>query len=473
MVKYDMPVTRLEYFERWDYYSPIENRLVTVDASDTPFITYDNHIPCFEANMYMHQLLNAVRSRRIKGGTLRTYAHQIVHLVHYCYKNQITFSQLTDASFTMFVQGLQAERDKFGELVRSNNTVINIAHRCLEFLKFVQYCHDLKNFIGSGKENSIIVRTVKYKYSIEGSKRKKEVEGITHASVPKKDAVKKKLPVSEEDALKVWNFIQNQENREKRLRDIALYQCLEQLGARISEIHLITVSDIDNALKSGSNPHLVLTTLKRRDENATRSLPVSSTLLTDIKLYINKVRKKVIRRFKKSVKEQDSPALDHDFLFISLTTGLPLNSSTLTRYMNDWKEALGIKGELHPHLYRHAFITNKLKEIILKHKEITSADKFREHLLHTERFKLELQQWTGQTHLSSLDNYINLVFADLYGYTKTYNAIHLKESVGIVQRQIQQLKLQLKNKEITTVEGLLLIEDVLSAFESDINEALK
>lgn len=382
------------------------------------------------------------------------------------------FSQLTDATFTMFVHGLQADRDKFGELLRRNNTVIKIAHRCLDFLNFVQDCHDLNNFIGVGKENAIIVKMEKYKISIEGSKNKKEVEVITHASVPSKDAVKKKLPVSEDDALKVWNYIQNQESREKRLRDIALYQCLEQLGARITEIHLLTVLDIENALKSGSNPHLVLTTLKRRDASATRSIPVSSTLLTDIKLYINKVRKKVLRRLEKAAKERNVPPLEHDFLFISLTTGLPLKSSTLTRYMNEWKEELGIKGELHPHLYRHAFISNKLKEIILKHKEITSADKFREHLLHTERFKLELQQWTGQTRLSSLDTYINLVFADLHGYSKTYSAIHLRESVGIVQSQVQRMKLQLKNKEVTTTEGLLMIEDMLSAFESDINEAL-
>ena len=460
-----MPVILLKEFERWDFYSPLDQKLRMVDASDTPFITYDNDVPCYEANMYMQKQLLTVRSRRVTGGTLRTSATHIHHLLRFCYKNQMRFSQLTDSTFTLFVQGLQAERDKYGELVRSNNHVIQIAHRCLDFLSFVQDYHDLENFIGKGKENAIRVKTKKYKISIEGSKHKKEVEVISHTCVPTKDAVKRKLPVSEDDALKVWDYIRTQKNRDKRLRDIALYQSLEQLGARISEIHLITMKDIDDAIKSGPNPHLTLTTLKRQDDDVSRSIPVTSALLADIRQYINKVRKKNIKR-------TIGKANDHDYLFVSLTTGHPLQAATLTKYMNTWKNELGIEGELHPHLYRHAFITNKLKEIILQHKEITSADKFREHLLHTERFKMQLKQWTGHTHLHSLNTYINLAFAELNGYSETYKAVQLNESVKIVKRQVQRIKQQLKDKEVTITEGLLLIDQTLSAFEHDIAQSL-
>jgi len=460
-----MPITLLKDFERWDFYSPIDHKLQMVDASNTPFITYDNNKPCFEANMYMKKQLEESRSRRVKGGTLKTYATQIHHLIRFCYLNKMHFSQLTDSSFTLFVQGLQVERNNLGELVRSNNHVIQIAHRCLDFLSFVEYFHGIENFIGKGVENAIRVTIKKFKISIEGSKHKKEIEVISHTAIPSKDAVRSRFPVSEDDALKVWDYIRTQKNREKRLRDIALYQCLEQLGARITEIHLITIKDIENAIKSGKNPHLTLTTLKRKDDNVTRSIPVTSALLADIKEYINKVRRKIIKR-------TIGKANDHGYLFVSLTTGKALQSATLTKYMNKWKYELGIKGGLHPHLYRHAFITNKLKEIILQHKEITSADKFREHLLHTERFKMQLQQWAGHTQLSSLNIYINLVFADLNGYSKAYNAVQLNDSVTIVKRQAQHIKLQLKDKEVTMTEGLLLIDQMLSAFEQDIAQSL-
>jgi len=460
-----MPVTLLKNFERWDFYSPLDHKLKFVDATNTPFITYDNNKPCFEANMYMLKQLEAVRSRRVNGGTLKTYATQIHHLVRFCYQNKILFSQLTDSTYTLFIQGLQAQRDKFGELVRSNNHVIQIAFRCLDFLNFVQDFHDLDGFIGKGKENAIKVEVKKHRISIEGSKHMREVEVISHACVPTKDTVKRKFPVSEDDALRVWNYIRTQKNREKRLRDIALYQCLEQLGGRISEIHLITIKDIDDAINSGSNQHLTLTTLKRKDDNVTRSIPVTSALLTDIKQYINKARRKIIKR-------TIGKANDHGYLFVSLTTGQALQSATLTKYMNNWKYELGIEGEMHPHLYRHAFITNKLKEIILHHKQINSADKFREHLLNTESFKMQLQQWTGHTQTSSLNTYINLVFADLSGYSKTYNAVQLNDAVKIVKRQVQSIKEQLKDKEVTMTEGLLLIDQTLSAFEQDIAKSL-
>ena len=79
----------------------------------------------------------------------------------------------------------------------------------------------------------------------------KEEEIFSHASFLVKDAVKKKLPVSEDDALKVWNYIQDQENENKRMRDIALYQCMEQLGARVEEL-LITVDEA--TIGSGVEP---------------------------------------------------------------------------------------------------------------------------------------------------------------------------------------------------------------------------
>ncbi|OUS03271.1 hypothetical protein A9Q81_07750 [Gammaproteobacteria bacterium 42_54_T18] len=457
-----MPVTYLEKLERWDFLSPLDNKLKLVDAKNTPFITYENSAPCYEANMYINQQLRDSR----KPSTLKTYAKHIHHLVHYCYINKLEFSRLKDPTFTLFVQGLQGQRDKYGELVRANNTTRAIAQRCIDFLCFVKEYHDLDNFIGTGKENAIRVKSKKHRISIEGSKHKKEVVVITHASVPSQDAVKRRLPVSENYALEVWEHIQSQKNREKRYRDIALYQCLEHLGGRITEIHSITMNDIKNATESGTNPFLRLTTLKRRDDVESRSIPVSLALLASIKLYINKTRKKVIKRTL-------GKANDHGYLFVSLTTGKPLQSATLTSYMNTWKKELGIVGELHPHLYRHAFITNKLRDIILEHKEITSADKFREHLLHTERFKMQLKEWTGHTHHYSLDTYINLVFADLNGYSEAYSAVQLKGSVKVVKQQIKHLKQQLKDKSMTITEGLHLIDETLSAFERDIENTIK
>lgn len=277
--------------------------------------------------------------------------------------------------------------------------------------------------------------------------------------MPSKNAQKKRHPVSSSDALRLWEYLKVQSvGKDKRTRDKAMYVVMEQLGARIKEFHLITLSDYEEARRTGM---MRLTTLKRRDDKSYRHVKVGKMVLNFIAPYI-KTRKRVMK--KKNVK--------HDFLFISLTTGQPFSSDSWGTYINTWKKELGIKGELHAHLFRHAYITNRLKEIILTHTEINNKDDFRKHLLHTAQFKQELQQETGHTLLSSLDPYINLVFADINGYTETYNAVSLKNSVNLLKRGLTDIKEMYKVKEISRVEYDLRLNEVLESFEADVDKSI-
>ncbi len=450
-----MAVRKLKDFEQWSHLG-LDNRLVFLKALDIPFVTYSNHVPCYEANAYIHSL----RIKPLGRDTIRGYAHDIIHLVRFIEKQPTLsrFSQLTDSTFTLFVQSLQAERTPLGELVRKNNSVIKIAHTCLEFLVFIQDFHDLSYFIGADKANSIVITEKPYKHKLEG--KKGYIEGVkrSHSSIPKKDEINKRHPVSQDDALRVWEFIKTQENKDKRRRDMALYTTMEQLGARISEFHLIKMSDYEEARRTGM---LTLTTLKRRDDKTSRKIPVPHLLLSVIADYI-KVRKKVMRK-KRVV---------HDYLFISLTTGQPFSSDSWGTYINTWKKKLLIEGELHPHLWRHAFITDKLKELILTTKEVNDKDDFRKYLLHTQTFKMQLQQWTGHTMLSSLDTYIDLAFADINGYTEVYNAVSLKSSVKLAKRQFELLEEQIASKELTPTAALMEIKRLLGDFQSDIDNCI-
>lgn len=286
-----MAVRKLKDFEQWSHLR-LDGKLVFRKPLDIPFVTYSNHTPCYEANAYIHSLI----VRNLKSDTIRGYAHDIIHLVHFIEKQPLLsrFSQLTDATFTLFVQSLQAERTPLGELKRKNNSVIKIAHTCLDFLLFIQAFHDLSAFIGKDKGNSIQILEKPYKRKQEGHKGFIEGTKITHTAVPTKDEIKKRHPVSEDDALRVWEFIKTQKSKDKRRRDMALYTAMEQLGGRVSELHLIKMSDYDEARRTGM---LTLTTLKRKDDNATRKIPVPHLLLSVIADYI-KVRKKVMRKKK-------------------------------------------------------------------------------------------------------------------------------------------------------------------------------
>ncbi|MCQ1060382.1 site-specific integrase [Photobacterium sp. ZSDE20] len=450
-----MPVRKLKDFELWSHLN-FDDELDFRTPLDIPFVTYSNHMPCYEANAYIHKLIRKNQKR----DTIRGYAHDIIHLVHFIEKQPTLsrFSQLTDATFTLFIHGLQAERTPLGELKRTNNSVRKIAHTCLDFLQSVQEFHDLSAFIGEDKANSIQVLKKPYKRKMEGIKGYIEGTQTTHTAVPTKDEIKSRHPVSDKDALLVWDFIKNQKNKDKRKRDIALYTAMEQLGARVTEFHLITVTDYMEARRTGM---ITLTTLKRKDDNTTRKVPVPHLVLSAIADYI-KVRKKVMRKKK----------VDHDYLFIGLKTGQPFSADSWSTYMNLWKKELGIEGELHPHLWRHAFITDKLKELILATKEVNDKDDFRKHLLHTETFKMQLQQWTGHKRLSSLDVYIDLAFAEIHGYTEVYNAVSLKSSVDLAKRQIEMLEEQISRKELTSTAALVEIRSLLDAFQADIDKCI-
>ena len=455
-------VSRLKKFEIWDYYSPLDNQLKCIDASDTPFVKYPNNVPCFEANLYISNKIKNNASRRVKGGTLRTYAHQIIHLINFCCKQNIRFSQLTDNIFTLFVRGLQAERDEFSRFVRTNTHVIAIVRQCIDFLIFINGCHDLKNFIGKGKENAIRVFEKAYKIKIEGSKHVREVISVNHASMPSKDVIKKRQPISADAADALWEAIGTQDNVLVQ-RDTALYQMLDQTGGRRTEIAWLKVIDIEKALNSSNEyPLLKMITLKRKDHQTHRVLPVTRVLLEEIKSYINKARKRVI-------KNTIGPNNDHGYLFVSTTTGKPLEPDTITSIISKWRKISGIEDQAFAHLFRHSYITNKLKDMILQHKEINSKDKFREHLLNTERFKMQLQQWTGHTQLYSLDIYIDLVFNELAQTNKTYSAVALKDSVKLIKKGMARLDEQLEHGEITHTEYVMRIKAIISAFEQDID----
>ncbi len=451
-----MAIHKLKGFEQWSHLGTDDGKLKFGKPLDIPFVTYSNHTPCYEANAYIHSLI----VRNLKSDTIRGYSHDIIHLVHFIEKQPLLsrFSQLTDATFTLFVQSLQAERTALGELKRKNNSVIKIAHTCLDFLRFIQEFHDLSAFIGKDKGNSIQILEKHYKRKQEGYKGFIEGTKITHSAVPTKDEIRKRHPVSEDDSLRVWELIKTQKNKDKRRRDMALYTAMEQLGARVSELHLIKMTDYEEARRSGM---LTLTTLKRKDENTTRKIPVPHLLLSVIADYI-KVRKKVMRKKK----------AQHDYLFINLKSGQCLSADSWTTYMNQWRKELGIERPVHPHLWRHAFITDKLKELILATKVVNDKDDFRKHLLHTQTFKMQLQQWTGHTNISSLDIYIDLAFADIHGYTAVYSAVSLKSSVDLAKRQIELLEEQITRKELTPTAALGEMKKLLGAFQSDIDKSI-
>ncbi|MCZ4293188.1 tyrosine-type recombinase/integrase [Vibrio sinaloensis] len=443
---------------------------------DIPFLSYSTYKPCLEANAYMHHL--AV-SRNLKASTLRTYADKIVHLIRFI-ETQPTlsrFTQLTDSSFTLFIQNLTLEEKPNGEPKRSPTEVAKVGEACIQFLAFVQDFHDLTHFIGEDESNGITVIQKKHTIRMEGTNKKKEVISISHPSLPKKGAIKTRHPVSSTDALKIWEFIKTQkrdishikdpkakrlakrERFDKRKRDVAIYTTMEMSGGRVGELHSIRFSDYEEARRTGKlRMH---TSKKRNDEDNERYIPVDSVLLEYIAQYVE-VRKRVMKKFNTK----------HDLLFVSLNDGQPFSQKSWTAYINSWGRKICIEGKLSPHLWRHARYTNWMVERILTSKEINSKDDFRKNVLHTQQFKKELQQFSGHTLMSSLDTYLDLAWEQLHGYKQVYSAASLTTTVEIMQNQMNYIEQRIDRKELTAAQALQDIKSIMSAFKKDLEASI-
>ena len=159
-----MPVKMLKDFCRWSH-TGLDGQLVIHKPRNIPFIHYENGMPCYEANMYIDDLLEDGN----KDATLVTYAYHIIHLIKFIDRSPSLhyFSQLTDLNFRLFIQGLQAERKPNGELARTNNRVLEIGDRCLLFLKSIQKFHDFHLFIGEDKACAITIKEITKKKIIK------------------------------------------------------------------------------------------------------------------------------------------------------------------------------------------------------------------------------------------------------------------------------------------------------------------
>jgi len=118
-MKVDISVRNLNNFEFWDYYSPINHELIKFDVSGIPFVTYPDGRSCYELNVFLLEQVKLKNlSLRVKGGTARTNAFELVHLIRFCWTQAMNLTQLNDDYFTLFINYLMAERDIKGERVR-------------------------------------------------------------------------------------------------------------------------------------------------------------------------------------------------------------------------------------------------------------------------------------------------------------------------------------------------------------------
>ena len=205
---------------------------------------------------------------------------------------------------------------------------------------------------------------------------------------------------------------------------------LEHTGARRGEISRILVKDIHNALEM-DEPMLRLETWKQ-GVSSQRLIPVHKMVLSDVKKHIDFMRRKVVKG-----------KVDDGFLFISQTSAKGISPDTITSEISLLKKAAGIKEKISPHMFRHAFITNKFVQLIKQH-ELENPDQFRQSLLSSKTFIIEVMMWTGHKSAEAVERYIHLAFKKVANYAATVSSVHLASAMQVFDHKQRELLNRLK-----------------------------
>ena len=407
-------------FKMFSYFSV--DKLTTRDATNLPFMIWPNGSPCLIGNLYMQSLLNrAGRGRQglsrkgDKGGSIGDYAAKLGQLLRRCYRDGLDPIDLSDGKFSDFITEIRKEPSKINpsQPKKSESSVIATGKVWLDFLGFVGRLYGDDHFVSEG--GTIRARRVQFSTLTRSGKRISRTS-LTHHSFGQPHREHRRMPITKDQIERLKAAIRK-DNAPAfvKVRRACLIDLLTCTGARRTELANLKVSDVFHALDM-DNPLLRVETLKREDK-AERHIPIFLTVLHKVRQYIEVERRKIMRKVYRG-------GVDHGFLFVSSRNGNPLKSSVISNEINHLRKVAGIKSQVTPHMFRHAFITNLFILLFRRH-EMTNPDQFRKALLDSRTFLAEITSWTGQLEHQSIERYIHLAFRDLSKYTETVSSVHL------------------------------------------------
>lgn len=395
---------------QFTHYVDSRNRIVFRDAEEIPFISWPDGVPCNLANLYMIKIFEKGRAST----TLRQYAANISHILRFSFDKKIAFIDLDDNLFTQFIGELRNEVDPKNPNAkkRDSNTLNNIGRTSLDFLSYVGGFNLNQSFIQSSIGAERRTSTIKVESSIKGFV---ETTFWYHHSFDTPDPLKRRSPISKDSINQLYDSIPLvSDSSFLYRRRTALLRVLEITGARIGEVALLKVDDVEKAL-SMDNPLLKMETLKKRGKGNDRYVPILKQDLNELKTYIKIYRSRLI-------KSTLGKANDNGYLFVGEINGGPLSPRSLSNEIGLIRRAAKIEAKACAHMFRHRFIT-KLFVTFIKQYEYENKDDFRRALLDANVLKQKVQQFTGHSALRSLDYYIDLAFKEVSNFEKVVNNV--------------------------------------------------
>lgn len=416
------------------------------DSSDIPCVYWSSGEYCFEVNAYVLEKWRRGKTSLLNnGGSLRQYCMQLSPLIRFLERSRLSFLQLTDAYFTMFIKGLTAIPDNHHEPAMVADSARAIGSVCIDCISYVATLYNYPNFVGK--------KGVVKAYKVEPHMRKKMPARYRrivwyHPSFPVSSGDRRRFPITpsaisalKAAAMRLPTFLAS---RAKTMIDV-----LAHTGCRRSEAARIQVPDIMRAYRSELSHPLVRVPSAKGDNNF-RYVPVPHVAIkTWVENYIEGARFDLIQKLKGTAKYSNFQ--DHGLLFVGSVDGSPLAINTVTNVISDLKKASGISERSHPHMFRHRFITEKFKELIV-HYDLQNTDVMRRAIANSDVIKRVLQEWTGHKVTESLDRYIHLAFNELARMETVVSDVFADASLKALSTILSDFEQEFRTGVISAVE---------------------
>jgi len=417
-----------------------DSRALFNNASGFPVLFFPDGRYCFEFNAYLASLLLERRYSLVgdKGGTYTQIAADLSPLVRYMHSNRICSMEMTDSRFKSFIDGLNVGRNPDGSELRQPNRIRAIGSTCLDFLNYMGEFHHRANFVAPKG-------TIKGYQKHEVTDVKKKFAGRLrwyHFHFPNPRPDNYRHPIGDLSLKKLYDAADNMGSYETQQRNKIILSVYEHTGARREEGNNIPVAEIISALESSDPcPKIKLPTLKR-GANHFRYIPVPRIYLQQWMDYVDSTR--LVCMVEKEI-------VDDGYLFINVKTGRKLASTTISKTVQELRAAANLPERAHPHMFRHRFITNKLKSIMLEF-DFENQDNFKRALADFSGFYEKLKQWTGHARIESLERYIHLACDELSELGPIVENALQAEAFRAISRVLNGIKQKLNSGEITTYE---------------------
>ena len=423
--------------EEFKYFSHITSckDVYLKSARRTSCLNWPDGRFCFEGTAFLQREFEKGLATEVRGGTVKTKAFHISHLIRFCYQNKVDFINLIDAQFTLFTNNMLTESVVPGNLasglLRTGSTPHDICRDALDFLHYVGELHGEPAFVSEhgpirgkkvarSRSNADGVPTTFYEYW--------EREGL-----PKRGEIRSRVAISDDNLRKLTSSVSGavskgkfQLYRKRRLH--VILRLLRILGCRRTELQMLKVSDFVKAA-SMTSPKLTVTTLKHKRAE-TREVEINHIEINEVLKFVEYFRSVVVA-------ETCGKESDDGFLLISATSGRQLKENTITQIVSELRNVAGITEQACAHMFRNLFIVERLCGLMEKHNKLTK-DEFRRAMLDKQALLKEVMKETGQKSMQTTLRYLagaEAKLANLQKIKKSVRAEMLDESLKVCQEQ--------------------------------------